>query len=120
MQHTLLEKKYSNFAEKNISDCLQLLLIVFLQIRQNLENQQQKLFKDSSTLSETFTEGQLVLFYNPVLPVDETPIFHRYWTGPFVVLQKINPVIYEIQQMDSKQEIRRAHVSRLKLWFDRM
>lgn len=92
---------------------------VFLQVKTNLEQRQQKLFKDSSTLLEVFKIGQLVLFYNPVLPVHEHPTFHRFWTGPYVIIQKINPFIYRIQKLSEDKSIRRAHYSRLKLWFDR-
>ena len=90
---------------------------VYRLVKQNLEDRQKKLFVEADSLPNYFEIGQSVLFYNPINPTNQHPKFHQYWQGPYTIIQKISPVVYKIQKDDNANEIRRAHVARLKRRF---
>jgi transposase len=90
---------------------------VFKLVKKNLEERQKKLFVESDTLPNYFEVGQSVLFYNPIVPEGQHASFHSFWQGPYTVIQKLSPVVFRIQRDDDPNDIRRAHVARLKRRF---
>jgi hypothetical protein len=83
---------------------------VFQLVKKNLEDRQSKLFVTSDSLPNYFEIGHSVLYYNPIVPEGKHPKFHNYWQ---------RPVVYKIQKEDDLNDIRRAHVARLKRRFVR-
>jgi hypothetical protein len=69
---------------------------------------------------DCFNVGQEVYLFNPVLHINEPRAFKQYWTGPFQIIQRINPMVYKIalpNQIDLPEKHQIVHASRLKLKF---
>jgi len=65
---------------------------------QNLERSQAKLAR-ADQLPFYYNVGDHISLFSPVLHVDESIAFKKYWKGPYVVISKINPVVFRIKRM---------------------
>ena len=100
-----------NFFSPHIDDIMR---DAFKFVRKNLVERQQQLFADSATLPNYYTVGDLVYVYSPVVHKDDHIAFHKFWSGPFKVIEKVSPVVFKVQHCENTDDIRRVYVSRLK------
>ena len=80
---------------------------------QNLERSQAKLAR-ADQLPSYYNVGDHVNLFLPVLHVDESIAFKKYWKGPYVVISKINPVIFRIKRMNDDSDVQDVYANRLK------
>ena len=70
---------------------------------------------DRSSCFKEFSVGDLVWFHNPVRRHGISLKFQRPWKGPYVVTQKLNDILYRIQE-SPRGKARLVHYDRLKLY----
>ena len=75
---------------------------------------QKKGYDGTSRPPPKFTKDQLVLLHSPVVPQHESPTFHRFWTGPYVIQKVIDDVTVRIRSLSDRQRLSIVHVNRLK------
>ena len=80
---------------------------------QNLERSQAKLAR-ADQLPSYYNVGDHVRFFSPVLHVDESIAFKKYWKGPYIVISKINPVVFRIKRMNGDSDVQDVYVKCLK------
>ena len=80
---------------------------------QNLERSQAKLAR-ADQLPSYYNVGDYVSLFSPVLHVDESIAFKKYWKGPYVVISKINQVVFRIKRMGDDSDVQDVYVKRLK------
>ncbi|XP_075168511.1 uncharacterized protein LOC142240690 [Haematobia irritans] len=69
---------------------------------------------DRAANTEGFSEGQLVLLFNPQRKKGLCPKLQTQWEGPYKVIKKINDVVYRIQKDDSpRSKMKVVHLERL-------
>lgn len=62
-----------------------------------------------------FSVGEIVWFHNPVRKQGLSLKFQRPWKGPYVIVEKLNDVLYKIQET-SQGKPKVAHYDRLKIY----
>jgi hypothetical protein len=80
---------------------------------QNLARAQAKLVHPSD-MPDFFKPGDKVYLFSPVLHTNETLAFKKYWSGPYEIIKKINPVIFRIKRVNNDSDIQDIFVKRLK------
>ena len=67
--------------------------------RENLKLRSDKMkeYYDASSQEETLNEGDPVWLYNPTRKKGLSPKLMRPWQGPYVIVKKINDLVYRIQ-----------------------
>lgn len=73
---------------------------------------------DRKVKKNLFEEGQKVWLYNPHRQVGKTPKLQSNWEGPYVVLKRVNDVVYSIQK-SPKHRKKIVHADRLATYVDR-
>ena len=61
-----------------------------------------------------FGLGDEVFLFHPVVGKDEVKTFKQWWQGPFVVIERISPVVYKVRNVANVHDVRKVYVSRLK------
>jgi hypothetical protein len=70
---------------------------------------------DRSTHEPSFTVGDIVYAYCPVVTPGRQRKFIRPWVGPFYITQKLSPLHVKIRRKsDGKLIKNRVHINRLK------
>ena len=73
---------------------------------------------DRSTLEPSFTVGDIVYVYRPVVTPGRQRTFIRPWVGTFYIAQKLLPLHVKIRRKsDGKLIKNRVHINRLKHGF---
>jgi len=80
---------------------------------QNLAQAQAKLVHPTD-MPEFFKTGDKVHLFSPVLHKNERLAFKKFWSGPFEIVKKINPVIFRIKRLNNDADIQDVYVKRLK------
>ena len=85
------------------------------QARQYLKGQQKRQLAlyNAKLHGPTYTEGQLILLYNPSTPQGLSPKLHSFWRGPYKITQVIKEMTYKICQIEAKKELI-VHYDRMK------
>jgi len=52
--------------------------------------------------------------FSPVPHKNERLAFKKFWSGPFEIVKKINPVIFRIKRLNNDADIQDVYVKRLK------
>ena len=73
----------------------------------------QKRHFDKNVRMVTYSPGDIVWLYRPVTKRGQTHKLCRFWTGPFLILDKINEVNYRIQASPRSKPLI-VHADRLK------
>jgi len=85
--------------------------------RVDIKSSQTKTWYDQKAKKLQFNAGQKVWFYNPRIK-GRTPKLQSSWEGPYVIVRKLNDVVYYISKSNrSKNEI--VHADRLAHFVDR-
>ncbi|XP_037813635.1 uncharacterized protein LOC119604837 [Lucilia sericata] len=86
----------------------------FVRRRIKMTSDKMKARYDRAVNSEGFTEGQLVLLYSPQRKKGLSPKLQTHWEGPYVVIKKLNDVVYRIQKYKSpRSKMKVVHLERL-------
>jgi hypothetical protein len=72
-----------------------------------------KRYYDSDVKSQQFAINSWVWFYSPRKYVGRSPKWQRNYSGPFLIVRKLNPVLFAIQKSKRAREIL-AHSDKLK------
>ena len=64
----------------------------------------------------TFSPGDLVLVFTPVITRSKVSKLQDRWEGPFEVIDQVSPVTYRIITQDRRKKIRTVHVTAMKVW----
>ena len=91
---------YGNFAtelKENLSEAYQ-------QASKNLKTAQlrQKEYYNKGLTNKAYKPGDKVFLYSPHLQEGEAAKFHRYWKGPYVILDNLSDVNYKIKMSGKK------------------
>ena len=65
-----------------------------------------------------YEDGQKVLLHSPAVPVGQTAKFSSPWRGPYVIVQCLNDVTYQIRELSTNKESV-VHYDRLKPFFEK-
>jgi len=71
-----------------------------------------KRYYDRQTKLEQFKKGDFVYIHDPIHKRGKTKKFSHQYKGPYVIEQKVSPLIYKVQLADGTFTI--VHVNRLK------
>ena len=72
-------------------------------------------YYDQKAYFTEFSVGELVWFHNPVRKQGLSLKFQRPWKGPYVIVEKLNDILYKIQETPrGKPKV--VHYDRLKLY----
>ena len=77
-----------------------------------LSHEVAKRYYDRQTKLEQFSKGDLVYIYDPTYKRSQAKKFSYQYKGPFMIKQKISPLIYKVELPDGAFAI--IHVNRLK------
>lgn len=70
---------------------------------------------------EGFSEGQLVLLYNPQRRKGLSPKLQSSWEGPYKIIKKINDLVYRIQwNASASRKMKVVHLDRLSPYKSRV
>lgn len=70
----------------------------FARDHQQASSQRMKRRYDIRSEPFTFSKGELVWLYNPQRKKGKSPKLRRPWEGPYVVVERLNDVVYRIQR----------------------
>ena len=73
---------------------------------------------DLKANSAGFQHGDKVWLWNPQRKKGKSPKLMQSWEGPYIVLKRINDVVYRIQR-SPKCKMKVVHLDRLKMYIDR-
>ncbi|KAK3736572.1 hypothetical protein QZH41_003146 [Actinostola sp. cb2023] len=106
------ECSYSDF----VSDLRDKLVQAYHDVRQNLRGAQcrQKDAFDKGVKGKSYQPGDLMLRYSPQLKTGEASKFHRQWEGPFVILNRITEVTYQITKESGSRKSTVVHFKNLQ------
>ena len=109
------ERNYSEF----VSDLQSSLETAYRDVRESLRTAQrrEKDFYDKGVKHIVFQTGGLVLRYTPQLKPGEANKFHRWWEGPFDVVERVTDVTYLVKKV--RRRSRRSqvvHFNNLRLY----
>ena len=98
---------------------------VHCQARQNAQSakEKQKHYYDKSSTShkvKLFRPGNKVWYYRPRKKSGRTPKLQKFWEGPFVVIEQLNPFIYRIGKSfrrDGKEMV--VHIDKLRTYYEK-
>ena len=89
-------EKVHNFARNNL----------------RLKSDRMKEYYDAGSQDETLNEGDPVWLYNPTRKKGLTPKLTRPWQGPYIIVKRINDLVYRIQ-LGPKCKPKVVHKNRL-------
>ena len=75
-----------------------------------------KRWHDQTAKTITFSPGDLVLVFTPVITGSKASKLQDRWEGPFEVLEQVSPVTYHVDTQDRRKKIRTVHVTAMKVW----
>ena len=77
------------------------------QARQYLKGQQKRQIPlyNAKVHGPTFTEGQLILLYDPSTPQGLSPKLHSFSRGPYQITQVISEMTYKIFEIETNKEL---------------
>ncbi len=76
----------------------------FTRERLQLASDRMKRYYDAAVRETSYKRGDPVWLYSPQRKKGLSPKLQRPWQGPFLVLQKINNVVYRIQSPHQSQD----------------
>lgn len=86
----------------------------FVRTRIKMTSDKMKARYDMAANTEGFTEGQLVLLFNPQRKKGLSPKLQTHWEGPYRVIKRLNDVVYRIQKCNSpRAKMKVVHLERL-------
>jgi Integrase zinc binding domain/Integrase core domain len=102
------------------SDLRHRLWYIHQEVRQSLKlaSDRMKMRYDVNANDQSFTPGQKVWLYNPHRKKGLSPKLQRDWEGPYVVVKKINDLVYRIRKHPNGK-CRVVHLQRLAKFHDR-
>jgi hypothetical protein len=77
-----------------------------------LSHELAKKYYDRKTREISLKRGDLVYLYNPIAKMGRAKKFEYKYQGPYMILEKISPLIYKLQMEEGKSIV--VHVNRLK------
>ena len=95
-QADLEEQSYLEYAERLRASIAT--VHDFARDHQQAGSQRMKRRYDIRSKAFTFSKGELVLLYNPQRKKGKSPKLSRPWEGPYVVVERLNDVVYRIQR----------------------
>ena len=75
----------------------------------------QKKYYDIKSSGKTFERGDFVWLFCPRKKVGICPKLQRFWTGPYLIVEKIGDVLYQIQ-ISKRSKSKVVHFDRLKAY----
>ena len=75
-----------------------------------------KRWHDQTIKTITFSPGNLVLVFTPVITGRKESKLQDRWEGPFEVIQQVSPVTYHVDTQDRRKRIKTVHVTAMKVW----
>ena len=75
----------------------------------------QKKYYDIKSSGKTFDTGDLVWLFCPRKKVGISPKLQRFWTGPYLIVEKVGDVLYRIQA-SKRSNSKVVHFDRLKAY----
>ncbi len=98
-----------------VLDLKRTLTAAYDKVRAKMGTQQerQKENYDSKVHGEPFQTGDLVWLFNPALPRGKARKFHRPWTGPHRIVERISTANYKLQHVYNRKRTV-VHFDRLK------
>lgn len=86
----------------------------FVRNRIKMTSDKMKARYDRAANTEGFTEGQMVLLFNPQRKKGLSPKLQTHWEGPYKVIKKLNDVVYRIQRYHNpRSKMKVVHLERL-------
>ncbi|KAK3741432.1 hypothetical protein QZH41_003976 [Actinostola sp. cb2023] len=107
------ESSYGKFA----TDLKEKLTEAYRQTSKNLQMAQlrQKEYYNKNATNKYYKSGDQVFLYTPQLKVGEAAKFHRHWSGPYTIQEKLSQdVNYRIKMSGVKTKV--VHYNNLKLF----
>lgn len=86
--------------------------------KMSMKSNYAKSWYDRKAKKSQFEEGQKVWLFNPHRTVGKSPKLQSNWEGPFVVVKKINDVVYCVQKTPRHRK-KVVHADRLATYVDR-
>jgi len=89
----------------------------FSEARKNITTHQERQVEcyNKRIHGHPFTPGTLVWLFNPVVPRGSFRKFHKPWTGPYQVIEKVSENNYRIRRTQRPFKVKVVHFDRLKL-----
>ena len=75
-----------------------------------------KRWHDQAVKTITFSPGDLIFVFSPVITGSKVSKLHDRWEGPFEVIEQISPVTYRVDTQNRSKRIRTVHVTAMKVW----
>ncbi|GBO41448.1 hypothetical protein AVEN_30641-1 [Araneus ventricosus] len=87
----------------------------FAIVRKNLESSAQTYTKTNEKWpkSKRIEVGDMVYLHVPRIKENTTKKLAKFNQGPYRVIGKVNPVVFEIQRIDKPTDVQNVHVNRL-------
>jgi hypothetical protein len=82
--------------------------------RLQLQQQRQKAIYDRTTNGSSYAIGDHVWLHCPAVPKGKSAKLHRYWQGPYKVIDVLGKVLLKIQHRDHPRKKCVVHFDRLK------
>eukprot|EP00731_Ephydatia_muelleri_P025294 Em0017g377a len=91
-------------------------------VRQHLsaEQKRHKLLYDTKVAGNPFVKGDKVWLHNAAVPRGYSKKLHRFWKGPYTVVDVLNNCVYKIKQDASPHKQHTVHFDRLKPYLHRV
>ena len=105
------EESYGEFA----TELKEKLTEAYRQTSKNLQVAQcrQKAYYNQDATNKVYKPGDKVFLYTPQLKVGEAAKFHRFWSGPYIIQEKLSDVNYKIKMSGAKTKV--VHYNNIKL-----
>ncbi|RWS22434.1 integrase core domain protein-like protein, partial [Leptotrombidium deliense] len=89
--------------------------------KQNLINSQEKskVHYDKKRRHVEYDTGEKVLVYFPIRKVGKSEKLLHKWLGPFKIVNRLSPLVYEIENVTGKKKRDTVNVTRLKKFHER-
>ena len=79
--------------------------------------QRQKKYLNKGMAGSTYSAGDLVFLHDPHLRVGEKANFHRNWKGPYLFLDQVTKVTYQVKQQGCpRARVKTVHFNNPKLY----
>ena len=82
--------------------------------RLQLQQRRQKALYDRTTKGSLYAIGDHVWLHCPAVPIGKSAKLHRYWQGPYKVIDVLGKVLFKIQHRDNPRKKCVVHFDRLK------
>ena len=85
-----------------------------VRVHMGIQHLRQKTLYDRLVHGDLYKAGDLVWLHCPAVPRGKSPKLHRYWQGPYTVVQPLGDALFIIQRKDSPRKRTVVHFDRLK------